>query len=551
MRSSLARSLMVLAVSWAAALTVQGCGLVEPQEPPSIVMITVDTLRADHLSTYDYFRQTSPILDEFARQATLFERAYTAMATTLPAHASLMTSTRTTTHGLKGNLQHLGVALDDEQGLRTTAEILSDLGYQTAAFVSAAPVKSHTGMQRGFVTFDQPIEKERRADATTDRVLAWLEGTDARPYFLWVHLFDPHRPREPPSPYDEAFTTDDSLLEFMWERGVKDARDSHLQGQNNAYDGEILFTDSQIGRIFAVLKARGDWHDSAVVVTADHGEGLRQHDWMDHGKIYNEQLSVPLIIKFPTGRGPAGARIETVASLIDVLPTLVAALDLSVAETDRAQFEGIDLLAGPEARPGVLSEQSHRVAEPGLHYTLTSRKWKFFYRTEGDDELYDLIQDPHELDNVVDRYPEIATNMRDEILDILADARREAPGQPGEILDTEVIEQLEALGYLGGGATGETSGRFNGMAVWGHEVRELRPCGSATALWVIDETGELWERYKEATTGADPYRAIYVELTGELQPPPAEGFGADYEGSLRVTEVWKLDPAVAECGAGS
>ena len=353
-----------------------GCGDWRNEPHPSIILITIDTLRADHLSVYGYFRETSPTLTALAEEGIVFENALTTMATTLPAHASLLTSTRTTTHGLKGNFSHLGAVLEDDSGLRTMAEILIDLGYRTAAFVSATPVKDHTGLERGFEVFDQPSAAERRADETIERVVAWLESGVEDPYFLWVHLYDPHKPRKPPAPFDEAFETDESLIRFLEERAVAKARDPYVLEQNNAYDGEILFADTQIERLFGVLKGRGDWEQAAVVVTSDHGEGLGQHDWMRHGKIYNEQLFVPLIVKLPEGRGEAGVRVRRFGSLIDVLPTLAGALNLPIGQRDADQFEGIDLLGPEPRRSGVLSEQVHRselLDEPGLRYALTSR----------------------------------------------------------------------------------------------------------------------------------------------------------------------------------
>jgi len=545
------RGLLSCVLGGCLALATQGCGGVEPARPPSIVLITVDTLRADHLSTYHYFRETSPTLDELAREGMLFENALTTMATTLPAHASLMTSTRTTTHGLKGNFAHLGGELGEETGLRTAAEILSDMGYQTAAFVSAAPVRDHTGLQRGFAVYDQPVEKERRAEATADRVLAWLASESARPFFLWVHFFDPHRPRTPPAPYDKAFETDDSIVEFLEQRAVAKAHDPRVLSQNNAYDGEILYTDAQIRRIFTALKARDEWHDTAVVVTADHGEGLGQHDWMDHGRIYNEQLFVPLIVKFPRGKGPRDVRVPTVASLLDVVPTLVAALDLPVSDVDQAQFEGIDLLAAGPERVGVFSEQTHRdrLDEPGRRFSLTNREWKYFHRTAAADELYDMVADPIETENVLEHHPAIARQMRDEIRAILADSERPDGSPPDVELDEEIVQQLQALGYLGGPSGREDSGAWQGMAVWGHEVREFRPCGSDTSFWVIDETKELWPRYRAAVPDSEPYSEVYVELLGELEPPPADGFGADYQGAIRVTGILDMIPTHPGCFA--
>lgn len=525
------------------------CDRLGTADPPSIVLITIDTLRADHLSTYGYFRETSPVLDEFAREAMTLENALTTMATTLPAHVSLMTSTRTTTHGLKGNFHRLAAEQDDDKKLRTVAEMLSDLGYQTAAFVSAAPVRAKTGLQRGFQTFDQPVEKERRADVTTDKVVNWLETGSARPFFLWVHFFDPHRPRQPPSPFDEAFATDESLVEFLRQRAVAKATHLFVQEENNAYDGEILFTDSQIGRIFSALRARGEWHETAVVVTADHGEGLGQHGWMDHGRIFNEQLRVPLIIKFPQGKGPRDVRVSSVVSLIDIVPTLFAAIELPIPDVDREQLEGIDLLGGEDGRLGVLSEQTHRdtMNEPGQRFSLTNENWKYFHRTQADDELYDMVEDSIETKNVLASHPEIAERMRQEILTILADSKAGSRGRTEVELDEEVIEQLRALGYLEGTSDGGGTGSLQGMAIWGHEVREFRLCGSDEALWVVDDTSELWQKYRAVVGKAAPYTEIYVELLGEVGPPPKEGFGTEYPGMIRVTGVVEVGPADSGC----
>lgn len=534
------RSLALVLLVGAVAGIHQGCRRSDPPDPASIVLITIDTLRADHLSTYGYFRQTSPNLDELAAEAVVFDRALTTMATTLPAHASLMTSTRTTTHGLKGNFQHFRVAFEGRGNIRTWAEMLTDLGYETAAFVSAAPVRSHTGIERGFETFDQPVEKSRRADVTIDRVLAWLQQKREGSFFLWVHLWDPHRPRQPPPPYDEAFSTDERLVSFLLERAVTKPFDRFVQRENNAYDGEILFTDHQIGRVLEALKAQEEWQETAIVVTSDHGEGLGQHDWMDHGRIYNEQLFVPLILKLPAGRGPRGVRIQTTASLIDVIPTLVTALELPIADEDRAQFEGLDLLAGDRKRMGVLSEQSQRVDEPGTRYSLTSVRWKYFHRTEGEDELYDLEKDLYETENVIAQNPQVAERMRRQVVAILESSSKDMDDSTQVVLDEEVVRQLRALGYLDGPSGGEAPSLWQGGVVWGHEVREFHPCGSQQALWVVDESDELWSRYRQLTRGMPIFTEIYAQVRAVVASPPTSGFGVRYPGTLRVQEVLSM-----------
>ena len=315
------------------------------------------------------------------------------------------------------------------------------------------------------------------------------------------------------------------------------------------YYATITHTDAQIGRLFESLKVRGEWQDLAVTVTADHGEGLGQHDWMAHGRIYNEQLLVPLLIKFPRGSGPRGVRVPTVASLVDVVPTLVAALELPLLEADRAQLEGMDLLAGREDREGVLSEQTHRsiFKEPGRRLSLTNRDWKYFHRTEASDELYDLRQDPHETENVLQDHPEVATRMRVWILAMLAEEEHGRQTRPEAELDEEVVRQLRALGYLGGPSGRDDPDSWRGYLIWGHEVHEFRPCGSDTSFWVVDETGELGQRFLDEKSGSEPYPEIYAELLGDMEPPPEDGFGADYQGMLRVLGISIVTAAGSGC----
>ncbi len=419
-----------------------------PAAPPSIVLVTLDTLRADHLGLYGYFRDTSPALDRLAAEAVVFDNALTTMTTTLPAHASLMTSTLTLTHGIKGNVQHLDTRLDGS-GLATLAEVLADGGYRTAAFVSAAPLKSHTGIQAGFGHWDQPEARQRRAGPTTRRVERWLATAGEGPLFLWVHYFDPHDPYDPPPPYDTAFAADGRLERWLAERRVGKWRNPRLHELIDRYDGEIRYLDAELGKLFAALEAAGHWREAAVVVAGDHGEGLGQHGWIRHGRIFQEQLRVPLLVKLPAGDRRRARRDPRVASLVDVVPTLVAALDLEVPERFARQLEGVDLLA-PGPRRHVFAERTHRFRarwEPGPKYALTGSDWKYFHLPQGDDALYDLARDPHELVNVLASRPDVGAAMRDEILELLAGARHLGAAE-GEPPPPEVLEELKALGYL-------------------------------------------------------------------------------------------------------
>jgi arylsulfatase A-like enzyme len=326
---------------------------------------------------------------------------------------------------------------------------LRDLDYATAAFVSATPLKAHTGLQFGFDVYDQPDVGQRTAAETNDAVFAWLDSSPQRPFFLWVHYFDPHLPFEPPPPYDSAFDADPSAAQVLRERNVREWRDPSMHRWINLYDGEILYLDSQIQRLFDRIRKLGEWENSAIVVAGDHGEGLYQHRWWGHGHIYNEQLFVPLILKLPEGRGPRSQRISKLASLIDVLPTLAAALELPVPEAVASRFEGVDLLRRGSQRDYAFAERAdvQRNWEPGRKYALLSSEWKYFHLTEADDELYEMSADRGETRNVIDAHPEVAARMKQQILAILADEREPAAQPKNAEVSEQLIEELRELGY--------------------------------------------------------------------------------------------------------
>src|SRR5581483_11201511 len=309
---------------------------------PDVLLVTVDTLRADHVGAYGYARATSPHLDALARQGALFEVAYSPMGATGPAHATLFTSRQPIAHGVGRN----GVPLPDD--LPTLAGLLTAAGYRSAAFVSAFPVASRFGFGRGFEHYDDAFGPsggtvswrrrwrrrgatgafDRRGAETVDRALAWL-GASARdrPRFLWVHLFDPHEPYDAPAPWDRAFARPDAATR---ERAI------------DAYDGEILYADAQLGRLIAAFDALAP--GGLLVLAADHGEGLWDHGVAHHGRtLFEEEVRVPLVVRWP-GRVAAGARVPQPAHLIDVLPTIAGAAGVAIAGGG-ARFDGVDLIA--------------------------------------------------------------------------------------------------------------------------------------------------------------------------------------------------------------
>jgi arylsulfatase A-like enzyme len=322
------------------------------------------------------------------------------------------------------------------------------MGYTTAAFISCTPLKSHSGIAAGFEVYGEPERLLRAAKETTDAALEWLAENEQRPVFLWLHYFDPHQPYEPPAEFKDSFTGTKGLRRFLKDRGVQ--VNERLIANNNQYDGSILSLDSQLQRLFGELKTRGLYDSSAIVFTADHGEGLGQHGWVDHGPIYEEDIHVPLIIKLPGASSHRGERRTDLAALIDVLPTLVGALDLPISDQEHSQFTGRNLLGGGSEREYVFSQRVARGRRwgPGLKYALTGTRWKYYHLTEGEDELYDLGEDPAELENLIAEQPTLAQTMRLELLQRMKayqNQGREAGDDTG--FSPQIIEDLKSLGY--------------------------------------------------------------------------------------------------------
>jgi len=430
-----------------AAVCLSGCG--GSSQPPSIVVITVDTLRADHLSCYGYFRRTSPFIDSLAANGVLFESVMAPMASTLPSHLTLFTSMLPIHHGIQGNFHSFHIPFVSRDGIQTAAQLFKRKGYTTAAFVSATPLCRRTGISAGFDVYDETRRPERPARETMDRALIWLGSQPEPPVFLWVHLFDPHALYAPPPPYNRMFQTDDSLVAFLADRGV-DYENPKALDANNGYDGEVRYVDDQIARLLKKLRQLGWYDPSAIVFTSDHGEGLGQHNWLEHGRIHNEQLFVPLIVKFPAGEAPRGERRRNLVSLLDVLPTLAETLDLPLTEDERRQFEGVNALGESAGDGRVFSQRSVSDTRhgPGENYALTSLEWKYMYYTDGQDALFDMKTDRNERLNVIADHPDRAKRMKVRIDSMLDEAKTRRPAlRRKDSIDPEYRKRLKALGY--------------------------------------------------------------------------------------------------------
>ncbi|MBI4161969.1 MAG: sulfatase [Acidobacteria bacterium] len=420
-----------------------------PPSPPNLLIVTLDTTRADHLSCYGYPHPTSPNIDRIARGGVLFESATTQIPLTGPAHASLMTSRHPRSHGAVRN----GVPMRAD--VPTLAEVLRGHGYATGAFVSGWTLRRNlTGLDRGFDRFDDRLEDryrvvnaQRTADQATDLALQWIGERKGRPFFLWVHYFDPHSPyRRHPEFYRLPAGGSSGRNEFGYPL-EKVAR----------YDSEIGFTDREIGRLLGAVDRSGTGPDTLVVITGDHGESFGDHGYVGHGRrVYEANLHVPLIVRFPRNL-PGGGRSSHPAQTIDVMPTVLALLGVP----GPMGMEGRDL--GPALRgttdlpePEIYFEtfagarkKFWRVFSPplaGVPIRVGRRigAWKYIYDPKtGEHELYDLATDPAETINRIRDHPEFLGLGRH-----CLDRHGNHGLRADQALSQEDRRTLKSLGYL-------------------------------------------------------------------------------------------------------
>jgi len=397
---------------------------------PSILLITLDTTRADHLEPYGAENVETPALSALAEQGIVFEHAVATAPVTGPAHASLLTGLHPRRHGVRQNLTHY---LPED--VPTLAEWLSVAGYRSAAFVSAVVLEGRYGFDQGFEVYDDdlrsevtrgitPTLTERPAAATADRALAWLDALgDNQPYFLWVHFFDPHLPYSPPSPWAEKY-------------------------RDRPYDGEIAYMDSQVGRLLQHPKAAAD--NVVVMAIGDHGEGLGEHGEMAHGLlVYESTIRVPWILKLPGG--PAGVRIAAPVSQVDLVPTIV---EMVTVDSDTG-FEGLEgrsllpLLRGKdwEAERLLFAEAESPFFIYGWARLRSVRQGGLKYIDAPVAELYDLEHDPGENSNLAAGHEGDVRRLAVEI-DGWSASEHDFGGAAA--VDAETAEMLRALGYSAG-----------------------------------------------------------------------------------------------------
>lgn len=460
--------------------------------PLNVLLVTLDTTRADRLSCYGYKKQTTPRIDGLAAKGTRFERTIATAGITPMSHSAILTGLNNYRHGLRV-FHSENVSHKLSSSVETLPEILQTEGWRTGAMVSSYPVSEHYGLDRGFETFDTGLDLsqhdytgqqkhadawldgthssgQRRGDATVDQALTWLDeglGIDA-PWCLWVHMFDVH---------DFSIVPPEA---FMTENGFPMDKSAALQSpewRERMYDPELTYMDLQVGRLLDWISDNEQDENTVVVITADHGQGLldgfKRHRWIKHRLLYDWCLRVPLIVRVP-GAG-AGVVVENQVRTIDIMPTVLEALGIpgpnvegeSALALMRGGQESEPRLAYADALNLVDEHSPGKRLPPGCNdnlFCVTDGKWKMIYHEEAPQfsELYNLEEDPDEVRNVAGNHPNRMRRLK-AFLDERG-AMELQPPEPGSESAPDAAS-LKGLGYAG---DGEEEDESSGSATEDH-----------------------------------------------------------------------------------
>ncbi len=464
-------------------------GACSTEKPLNVLIVTLDTTRADHLGAYGKRGARTHNLDRLAADGVVFENCFTAVPVTLPSHSTIFTGTYPMAHGVRDN----GLFQLPASAL-TLAEILQERGYRTGAAIGAFPLTSEFGIEQGFEFFDDHVTiasedyrggvdeaaaslffDERSAPRVNDAILPWLRSNGDQPFFAWIHYWDPHQPFVAPPPYSQLFAHD-------------------------PYQAEIAFVDQSLGRILDELERQGVAERTIVVVTSDHGEGRGEHDEETHSQLaYNTTLHVPLILRVPGLEG--GHRIRRRVGTVDILPTVLELLDLPVPE----QVQG-------RSQARLIRQRSDEPSR-GLYYAETlsprfSHGWgELRALFEGDlkyihgprPELFDLQADPGELHNLVPSQPQQHQRMEAALAAFIARNAQATSSDAAQEVDPETRQRLLALGYVSAGG-----------AAPDQVVEELRSDGDPPQDHIRDIN--LSSQAKQALTRGDHLAARELAL---------------------------------------
>jgi len=414
-----------------------------PAAPPNVVLITLDTVRADRMGFLGSQRGLTPSLDALARQSVVFTRAYAQVPLTTASHATILTGTYPQFH----KVNDFGVPLAND--LPYMPDILRVSGYRTAAFIGSLildpAAKSAPGFERGFDTFDAGFHRrrpgenryqaiERRGGEVVAHALAWLDQRPPGPFFLWVHLYDAHDPYDPPEPFKSRYAS-------------------------APYDGEIAYADSAVGKLLSQLRTRGLYENSVIAVMADHGEALGDHGESTHGIfLYDETIQVPLLFKLPAERS-AGRHVDSRVGLVDVLPTILQAVGtpipkevqgeslISMMKSVRAGTPATGKSSSPSPdRPAYAeSDYSHRTF--GWSSLRALRTGKYLFIDAPRKELYDQAADPQARHDLSSSSSAVVGTLVSQ-LDLFRQKTSGSREAPQTRMDPELQEKLSALGYV-------------------------------------------------------------------------------------------------------
>ncbi|MCB1043952.1 MAG: sulfatase-like hydrolase/transferase [Acidobacteria bacterium] len=413
---------------WILLVLVQ-CG--RPTNMPDVLIVTLDTTRADHMGYAGYSGAHTPFLDHFAKSAVVFDQAVTVAPITLPSHTTIMTGTYPIFHGVHDND---GYRVDDQ--LTTLAEVFLQHGYQTSAVVGSFPLVSQFNLSQGFDHYDDAFETqahdvgdppefgfvERNADKVVERFNAWFSNRKDKPYFAWVHFFDPHQDYRPLPPFDTQFAA-------------------------SPYDGEIATMDRAFGELLRIVD-QGTDSPPIIIVVGDHGEGLAEHEEYTHAPlVYDSTMLVPLMIR-TTKVTPC--RVSSQVSTVDLAPTLLELVNLPAL----SDAQGTSLV--PAARTGSLLSDKPTIIESEYAYLnhgwapligVRVNGWKLIHGPY--DELFDLKQDPGETHNLIASHPAKAAELSTLLADMYqANIHMHRDRSSVSELDSASIEKLQSLGYV-------------------------------------------------------------------------------------------------------
>jgi len=406
--------------------------------PLNVILITIDTLRADHLGCYGYKQIKTPNIDALAADGARFERAFSVVPVTLPSHSTMLTGT----YPMLSGMHDFGVnKLSAAQP--TMASVLKQAGYATGAVVAAAVLDSRFGLNQGFDFYYDHFdfnrldeanmdEMSRPGNVVADTTLDWLGKNWQKKFFLWMHLYDPHFPYNPPEPYRTEYA-------------------------GRLYDGGIAFADEQVGRLVRFLKDNGIYQNSIIVLAGDHGEGLGEHGEKTHGFfIYNSTMHVPLIIRVPDTAH--GKTVSDSVSLVDLMPTVLEAVGVEIP----AQVQGKSLLAQVRGTDIESAARERTVYGetflPRIHFNWSELRGaenaKYHFIDAPKPELYDVAGDPGEQHNLLGEKKAVGEEMRAKLVALIREYSAGKELAEKTSLDPALVERLKSLGYAafsGGG----------------------------------------------------------------------------------------------------